>query len=178
MWQGTKNSKISFMLFVIQQTVTTGLKMYYYTQKVIWVVIVCSSEAVWHFCGTYCLHVHGQRLSWAQPVHYKVTNQDHETNITNIYSQKRWTILRKGFMIFKVAKFVVMTVRNVLRAGKSWQVSLEIKLSFVRNKTLTICMHSCILQLLYPKSVEDQGKGKHVWQGEDNAQCFHKQAKI
>jgi hypothetical protein len=42
----------------------------------------------------------------------------------------------------------VMTVWNVLRVGKSWLESPQIKPSFTRDKTLNMCTQGCILQLL------------------------------
>lgn len=74
--------------------------------------------------------------------------------------------------MLEVVTFAVM-VCSVLQAGKSWQVSPGIK-----DKTLNMCMYSCIMQLLYLRSVEAQGKGKLVWQDvEDTAWWLCKQAK-
>jgi hypothetical protein len=121
-------------------------------------------------------------LCWCHRSHLIMSITQSQTEIAKrispICTKKKRNNVKTSFHVFKVTTFSVMMVWNVLRAGKSWQVSPGIKFSLMRDKTLNVHMHSCILQLLCLRTVEAQGRGKPVWQdGEDTEGCLCKQAK-
>jgi hypothetical protein len=105
-------------------------------------------------------HADGTGLVSLCPSHYvcgTVTNWDCEVIFTSTYSWKQEKCVKERFhMPFKVTTFVVIIVQRVLQAGNSWLVSPEIKLSFMRDKTLNVHLHSCVLWLLHLRSVEAQ----------------------